>query len=152
MKILIVCLGNICRSPIAEAIMQKMATEAKLNWEIESAGTNGYHIGEAPHKYSQKVCLEKGLDISAQRARRFKTSDFDSFDKIFVLAKDVYLDVGKQARSKKDMEKVLMLSHFLDEGRDEDVVDPWYGGLEGYYPVFLHIERCCSKIIAAYKH
>ena len=81
-----VCLGNICRSPLAEAILQQKAFEAGLNWNVESAGTNGYHIGEAPHHLSQKVAKLNGLDISRQRARRFVPADFVLYYKIYALA------------------------------------------------------------------
>ena len=77
-----VCLGNICRSPIAEGVLQHLANKHNLNWTIESAGTNQFHIGEAPHKSSQKVCKENGIDISYQRARRFKKEDFPITEKL----------------------------------------------------------------------
>ena len=149
MKLLFVCLGNICRSPMAEGIMRKLVEERGLEWEIDSAGTNGYHTGEAPHQFSQKVCKEKGIDISSQSARRFSVKDFDRFDHIFVLAKDVLIDVAALARNAEDLKKVAMITHFLPEGKDEDVVDPWYGGLEGYYPVLRHIEECCAQLVPA---
>ncbi len=89
MKILMVCLGNICRSPLAEGILQDKAFKAGLTWSIESAGTNSYHTGEPPHPLSQKVAKLNGIDISKQRARRFTAADFDVYDKIYALADDV---------------------------------------------------------------
>src|SRR5882757_6521724 len=80
MKILMVCLGNICRSPLAEGILQDKAFKAGLNWSVESAGTNSYHIGEPPHHLSQKVARQHGIDISKQRARRFVAEDFEIYD------------------------------------------------------------------------
>src|SRR5690606_39446437 len=77
MKILMVCLGNICRSPLAEGILKHKVNEAGLNWKVESAGTNSYHIGEPPHKLSQKVAKLNGVDICDQRARRFKPADLE---------------------------------------------------------------------------
>ena len=84
-----VCLGNICRSPLAEGILQEKIKKAGLNWEVDSAGTNGYHVGEQPHYLSQKVAKLKGIDISCQRCRRFVKEDFKRFDKIYAMAGDV---------------------------------------------------------------
>src|ERR1700759_1071281 len=81
MRILMVCLGNICRSPLAEGILQHKADAAGLDWQVDSAGTNGYHTGEAPHHLSQKVARHHGLDISRQRARKFQAADFQQYDK-----------------------------------------------------------------------
>ena len=78
-----VCLGNICRSPLAEAILQHRARAAGLDWEVDSAGTNGYHTGEGPHRLSQKVALKNGIDISRQVSRKFVKEDFERFDKIY---------------------------------------------------------------------
>lgn len=81
MRILMVCLGNICRSPIAEGVMRHLVSGNNLNWQIASAGTEGYHIGEPPHHYSQKICQKHGIDISQQRARQFVAADLQEFDK-----------------------------------------------------------------------
>src|SRR5215217_2755406 len=100
MRILIVCLGNICRSPIAEGVLRHMAQQHGLDWTIHSAGTNSYHTGEAPHKYSQAVCNTHGIDISTQRARRFSASDIDKYDLIYAMADDVLDDIRHQAGGK----------------------------------------------------
>ena len=100
MKILMVCLGNICRSPLAEGILQDKAFKAGLTWSIESSGTNSYHTGEPPHPLSQKVAKLNGIDISKQRAKRFTASDFDRYDKIYALAKDVMEDMRRIAKNK----------------------------------------------------
>src|SRR5688500_14109060 len=89
MRILMVCLGNICRSPLAEGILRHKAQAAGLNWEIRSAGTNGYHVGEAPHRLSQKVAKLNGIDICEQRARRFEAEDMERYDRIYAMADDV---------------------------------------------------------------
>src|SRR5918998_155738 len=89
MKILMVCLGNICRSPLAEGILEHKAKKEGLNWQVDSAGTNGYHIGEAPRRLSQKVARLNGIDICNQKARQFVKEDFDRYDKIYALADDV---------------------------------------------------------------
>ena len=106
MKILMVCLGNICRSPLAEGILQDKIKKANLNWEVDSAGTNGYHVGEAPHKLSQKVAKMHGIDISNQKARRFVAEDFVRFDKIYAMANDVVEEMHHIAKNKFDATKV----------------------------------------------
>ncbi|UAY53739.1 low molecular weight phosphotyrosine protein phosphatase [Ferruginibacter albus] len=145
-----VCLGNICRSPLAEGILQQKAKQAGLNWIIDSAGTNGYHVGEAPHPLSQKVAKQHGIDISKQRARRFMKEDFDRFDKIYALADDVLDDMKRIAKEKFDTEKTDLLMNELYPGKNMDVPDPWYGPEAGYHQVFELIEKACNKIIENY--
>ncbi|RYE00416.1 MAG: low molecular weight phosphotyrosine protein phosphatase [Sphingobacteriales bacterium] len=143
-----VCLGNICRSPIAEGVMQQLAVAAGLNWQVASAGTNGYHTGEPPHKYSRKICRQNGYDIGAQRAARFKVSDFDEYDHIYVMALDVYNDVRQLARTEADLQKVQLFLEALFPGEQREVPDPWYGDEAGYGPVFQLIRKGSQAIIA----
>jgi protein-tyrosine phosphatase len=146
-----VCLGNICRSPLAEGILQHKARQAGLRWKIDSAGTNGYHIGEAPHPLSQKVSLLHGIDISRQRARQFTSADLQKFDKIYAMAADVIDEMKWIAGNKYNDTKVDLLMNELYPGRDRDVPDPWYGPEPGYHEVFAMIEKACDKIIEKYK-
>jgi len=142
-----VCLGNICRSPLAEGILQKKAISAGLNWQVESAGTNGYHTGEPPHSLSIKVALEKGIDIRDQRSRRFTAADFETFDLIYAMADDVLQDMRRIGKNKFDSEKVSL---FLDEsfpGEERDVPDPWNGPESDYREVFEIINKNCDSII-----
>ncbi|MEO8403794.1 MAG: low molecular weight protein-tyrosine-phosphatase [Chitinophagaceae bacterium] len=150
MKILMVCLGNICRSPLAEGILQQKAFEAGLSWSVESAGTNNYHIGEAPHPLSQKVAKMHGIDISKQRARRFVPEDFDTYDKIYALANDVMDDIKKISKNKFNAEKTDLLMNEQYPGKDMDVPDPWYGPEPGYHIVFKMLEDVCDKMIQKY--
>lgn len=145
-----VCLGNICRSPLAEGILQQKAFEAGLNWSVESAGTNSYHIGEAPHPLSQKVARLNGIDISCQRARRFVAADFDIYDKIYALAGDVMEDMKRIAGKKFDPAKADLFLNELYPGKDKDVPDPWYGPEPGYHDVYKMISEVCDKIIEKY--
>lgn len=147
MKILMVCLGNICRSPLAEGILQAKAAAAGLNWQIDSAGTNGYHIGEAPHPLSQKVAKLNGIDISRQRARRFRATDFEEFDRIYAMAEDVIDEMKSIARQRFDASKVDLLMNELHPGKDLDVPDPWYGTEPGYHDVYAMISQACDKLI-----
>ena len=150
MKILMVCLGNICRSPLAEGILQHKAWKAGLQWSVESAGTNGYHIGEAPHPLSQKVARLNGIDISNQRSRSFTAEDFHRFDKIYAMADDVIDDMRRITRNNFDTTKVELLMNELFPGKNMDVPDPWYGPEPGYHQVFKMIDEACDAIIKKY--
>lgn len=150
MKILMVCLGNICRSPLAEGILQQKAFEAGLKWSVESAGTNGFHNGEAPHPLSQKVARMNGLDISHQRSRKFRAEDFDVYDKIYALADDVMDDIKRIAKNKFDSRKADLLLNELYPGKNKDVPDPYYGGERGYHEVYSMIDAVCERIIEKY--
>jgi protein-tyrosine phosphatase len=147
MKILMVCLGNICRSPMAEGILQDKAFKAGFKWSVESAGTNGYHIGEPPHRLSQKVALQHGIDISRQHARKFTAGDFDKFDKIYAMAADVVDDMKCIAGNKFDEHKVDLLMNELYPGKNKDVPDPWYGPEPGYQEAYKMMNEACEKII-----
>jgi len=148
MKILMVCLGNICRSPLAEGILKHKAARAGLDWTIESAGTNGYHVGEAPHQLSQKVAKLNGIDICDQRARKFSANDFDKYDKIYAMSADVIDDMRSIAGKKFNAQKVDLLMNELNPGRNMDVPDPWYGPEPGYHEAYKMIDAACEKIIS----
>ena len=150
MRILMVCFGNICRSPLAEGILQNKAFTAGLTWSIESAGTNSYHTGEPPHPLSQKVAKLNGIDISKQRARRFTATDFEAYDKIYALAEDVMEDMKRIAGKKFDQSKVDLLMNELYPGKDMDVPDPYYGTEAGYHKVFKMIDEVCDAIVEKY--
>ncbi len=150
MKILMVCLGNICRSPLAEGILQEKALKAGLNWQVDSAGTNGYHTGEPPHHLSIKVAKLNGIDICNQRSRRFIASDLEEYDLIYAMADDVLRDMRRIAKNKFDPKKVSL---FLEEsfpGEERDVPDPWSGPEIHYHEVFEIINKNCDCIIKKY--
>jgi protein-tyrosine phosphatase len=147
---LMVCLGNICRSPLAEGILQEKARAAGLSWKVDSAGTNGYHIGEAPHPLSQKVARAKGVDISQQRARKFNANDFQRFDKIYAMAEDVVHEMRRIAGRHFDPSKVELLLNEVHPGKNEDVPDPYYGSEPGYHDVYKMIDAAADKIIEKY--
>lgn len=150
MKILMVCLGNICRSPIAEGILQHKAQKAGLNWIVESAGTNGYHNGEGPHHLSQKITASKGIDISHQRSRQFKKNDFYKYDLIYGMASDVMSDMKLIGGNEYDNEKTFLFLDELFPGETKDVPDPWYGGEDGYHKVYDLIDKTCDEIVKKY--
>lgn len=148
MKILMVCLGNICRSPLAEGILQQKADAAGLEWKIESAGTNGIHVGEAPHHLSQKIAKQNGINICNQRAKKFDAKDFENFDKIYVMADDVMRDVRRISREKFDTNKIDYFMNELHAGKNENVPDPWFGAEDGFIKVYDLIDKTCDAIIA----
>ena len=150
MKILMVCLGNICRSPLAEGILQDKVQKAGLHWQVESAGTNRYHIGEAPHPLSQKIARAHGLDISQQRAQKFLAKDFDTYDKIYALAEDVLSDMKSIAGKYFQSNKVDLLLNELYPASNRDVPDPFYGNEEGYRRAYELIDQACDAIIQKY--
>ena len=140
MKILMVCLGNICRSPLAEGVMQHLAKENGLDWEVDSAGTGNWHVGEGPDHRSTRTARNHGIDISGQVCRLFKISDFDTFDHIFVMDKNNLSDILAKARNAADAQKVKLLLG------DKIVPDPYYED-EQFEPVFNMIEEGCKEII-----
>ncbi len=143
-----VCLGNICRSPLAEGILRDKIEKANVNWTVDSAGTNGYHVGEAPHPLSQKVARLHGIDISKQRARQFVAEDFVRFDRIYAMAEDVIDDMRRIAKSKFDPAKLDLLMNALHPGKNEDVPDPWSGPESEYHEVYKMIEEACEALVA----
>ncbi|WP_071890984.1 low molecular weight protein-tyrosine-phosphatase [Flavisolibacter tropicus] len=147
MKILMVCLGNICRSPLAEGILKHKAKQAGLNWLVESAGTNGYHIGEPPHRLSQKVAKLNGIDICDQRSRQFVVGDFDRYDKIYAMSDDVIDEIRRIAKHNYDATKVDLLLNEVYPGEDRSVFDPWFGEEPGYHEVYQMISEACDAII-----
>jgi len=147
MKILFLCLGNICRSPLAEGILQDKIKKLGLNWEIDSAGTNGFHNGEPPHHLSQKVARIHQIDISKQISRRFKVTDFDQFDHIYAMANDVIDELKRLTGARYRANKVSLILDELYPGKNQDVPDPWYGGEEGYHEVYALLDAACNAII-----
>ncbi len=150
MRILMVCLGNICRSPLAEGILQHKAFKAGLQWTVESAGTGAYHIGKAPHPLSIKVAGINGVDISRQRARQFVKEDFLHYDFIYVMDSDNYVDVKKISGKLWKEDKVDLLLNESYPGENRAVPDPWYGKEDGYHTVYDMIDKACDKIIEKY--
>jgi len=144
MKVLMICLGNICRSPLAEGIMQHLAKQHGLNWHVDSAGTGNWHVGQGPDHRSTNAAKNHGIDISQQVCRLFKVSDFDIFDLIFVMDKSNYSDILALTRNAEDAKKVKLLLG------DKIVSDPYYDDTQ-FEPVFNLIEEGCKAIIEQHK-
>lgn len=143
-KVLMVCLGNICRSPLAEGILQ-----AKLPQEhflVDSAGTGNWHAGELPDPRSIEIAKKYGIDLTTQRARQFKKSDFSTFDYIYVMDQSNYNNVIQLAETQEDKEKVRLLLDVIDATKKAEVPDPYYGGPDGFEHVFQLIDEACILI------
>ncbi|RAJ73992.1 protein-tyrosine phosphatase [Chitinophaga dinghuensis] len=137
-----VCLGNICRSPLAEGIMRHLATEHHhRDWLIDSAGTGNWHVGDAPDRRSVKIARTNGIDISQHRGQQFNSSDFDRFDRIYVMDSSNYNNVIHQARHEADRQKV----HFLLEN-EQEVPDPYFDD-NMFAPVYTLIYKACERIV-----
>lgn len=145
MKILMVCLGNICRSPLAEGVMRHLVEEQGLGWKIASAGTGDWHINEPADRRSIAIAKKHGYDISKQRARHFNADHFEAYDKILVMDQQNQKDVLKQADQVHQREKVML---FLPN--ELEVTDPYFDD-QLFEPVFLQIEARCKEIIEEIK-
>ncbi|WP_395091669.1 low molecular weight protein-tyrosine-phosphatase [Vaginella massiliensis] len=147
MKILMVCLGNICRSPLAEGILRH-----KVNNDVQvaSAGTGNWHVGEAPDKRSILVAKQHGVDISQQRAQHFTPAMFDDFDLIFAMDGQNYSDLKKMAQNEEHLSKLHL---FLEDalGEANDVPDPYYGGESDFVHVFQLIDDATDRLVEKYK-
>ena len=151
MKILMVCLGNICRSPLAEGILKHKAKEAGLNWTIDSAGTGNYNIGDAPHRLSQKVAKLNNIDICDHRAQLFTKTLMQQYDKIYVMDEQNYADVKRISGNFWDASKIDLLLNEAYPGEDREVDDPYYDNTEpGFVKTFNEISEACDVIIEKY--
>ncbi len=146
-KILFVCLGNICRSPLAEGILRYKAEKKGLKLTIDSAGTGHWHAGENPDKRAIKIGKEKGIDISKLIARQIRVEDFDKFDLILVADAEVYNGVTDIARNESDKKKVDFIMNLLHPDLNMEVPDPYLGGMDGFEKVFDMLDKACDKII-----
>jgi low molecular weight protein-tyrosine phosphatase len=143
-KILMVCLGNICRSPLAQGILEsKLPKEQFL---IDSAGTSNYHIGDKPDKRSITVAKKYNIDITSQRGRQFTVSDFDKFDYIYAMDSSNFENITQLARNTKDISKVKLILSELENNSIVDVPDPYYGGDLGFENVFHLLNQACNRI------
>jgi protein-tyrosine phosphatase len=145
-KVLMVCLGNICRSPLAEGILRSKVNSAKIT--VESAGTGGWHVGEKPDPRSIEVARKNGLDITYQRGRKFSAYDFESYDHIYVMDNSNYQDVIKLAKNNDEIAKVKLILDEIFPNENVDVPDPYYGGTFGFENVFNMLDEACEKIAA----
>ena len=142
-----VCLGNICRSPLAEGILKSKTK----NLEVDSAGTAGYHVGKQPDIRSIDIAKKHDIDLTNQRARQFSTRDFDDFDKIYVMDNDNYSKIISLARNQEDMDKVDLILNEIYPKEYKSVPDPYYGGDEGFQNIYNLLETSCEVIAKKYE-
>lgn len=153
-RVLFVCLGNICRSPLAEGVFRHQVEAAGLShrFQVDSAGTSSYHAGEAPDPGSVRVARQHGVDISGQRSRQFVRQDLERFDVIVAMDRSNHRNI---LRLVEDIETVRgrlwLMRNFEEEvdgsGLDEDVPDPWGGGPRGFETVYEIVERSCANLL-----
>ena len=145
MKILMVCLGNICRSPLAEGILSYKGKH--LNIEVDSAGTAAYHIGKQPDIRSIEIANKYDIDLNQQRARQFTRADFDKFDIIYAMDTNNYAHLVSLASSETERNKIRMILNEINPNTYQSVPDPYYGGENGFQDVYNMLEKACDKII-----
>lgn len=141
-----VCLGNICRSPLAEGILRKKTQEAGIDVEIDSAGFESCNVGDCPDYRTLENAKRNGLDISNLRARLFRTEDFDHFDKIYIMDHNNKQMISRFARNSDDMRKVDYIMNAVFPGKDYCVADPYYSGERSFQQVFEQLDEACEAI------
>lgn len=146
-----VCLGNICRSPMAEGIMRKKLEDAGIDATVDSAGTSNYHIGEHPDDRAIRCMRQLGIDISYLRARQFSPYDFQQFDYIFTMDENNHKNVLALAQSSMEKNKVTMMLDVLHPGKKRSVPDPWFGEMDGFFDVAEMLDEACERFVVKLK-
>lgn len=146
MKILFVCLGNICRSPLARGIMADKIEKLGLDAETDSAGFESFHRGEPADPRSIAVAAAHGIDLSDHVARMFTARDFDHFDRIYVMDRNNYEDVMNLARDLEDEQKVDFILNLVNPGENRQVPDPWFGGKDNFEKTFKLLDEACDQL------
>lgn len=147
MKILMVCLGNICRSPIAHGLLQHKITQLNLPWEVDSAGTSDWHEGELPNEKSIEVMKRKGIDITYQRSRPLRRKDMEYYDVIYVMDAMNYKNVTDIAKSEAEIAKVKLIMEEVEPGALKPVPDPWSLPIKHYEEVYEMLDKATDRII-----
>ena len=141
-----VCLGNICRSPLAEGILKNKTQN--LDVFVDSAGTASYHVGNLPDSRSIEIANKNGIDLTDQRARQFSEKDFDDFDKIYAMDTNNYSNIISLARNQSDRDKVDVILNELTPKSYDSVPDPYYGAGDGFQIVYDMLDNACDAIVA----
>lgn len=151
MKILMVCLGNICRSPLADGLLRQKVIENNLKVEVDSAGTSAFHVGDAPDHRMTETAKKRGTDISFLRARQFKSNDFQEFDLIYVMDQSNLKNVLALAQNEIDKKKVKLILNEISNS-DAEVPDPYFGGQSGFEHVYDLLDEATEVIIEKIKN
>jgi protein-tyrosine phosphatase len=146
MRVLMVCLGNICRSPLAEGILRKKIEDKGLDWEVDSAGTSAYHEGDAPDKRSIAVAQKYNIDISAQQSRPITKADLDAFDRIYVMDSENYNNVLDLCEREEQRAKVKMIMNEVQPGHNVAVPDPYWNN-DGFEQVYRMLDAATDRIV-----
>lgn len=144
-RVLMVCLGNICRSPMAEGIMRSKATQFKIELDVDSAGTGGWHEGERPDARARACMQNHGLNIEYLKARQFKVADFDRFDILFAMDESNYQNLMTKARHAEDKAKIKLMLDYLGNSKLKAVPDPYYGGAQEFEDVYKMLDLACEN-------
>lgn len=151
MKILMVCLGNICRSPMAEGVMRHKLEQHGIEAIVDSAGTSNYHVGEHPDTRAVAKARQYGINISRLIGRQFTVNDFDEFDRIYVMDSSNFQNITRLARHEADKTKVNLILNEIYPGQNMSVPDPYYGGEEGFENVYRLLDNACEHICVQMK-
>lgn len=151
-RILMVCLGNICRSPLADGLLLRKITERNLNAQVDSAGTANYHIGKAPDSRMIKTAAKFGTPIEFLRARQFTAQDFQNFDHILVMDRSNYSNVIALAQTEADQKKVNFFLDYLYPNQKSEVPDPYYGTLKDFEAVYQLVDEATDALIQKLFH
>ncbi|MBU1370663.1 MAG: low molecular weight phosphotyrosine protein phosphatase [Bacteroidetes bacterium] len=146
MNVLFICLGNICRSPMAEGILKKMYHDFGIKATVESAGFESFHINDNPDPRAIQVAAKHNIDLSEKKARLFLKSDFDRFDHIYVMDTQNMGDVTDLVRSDSDLKKVDYLMNVIEPGSNKVISDPFLSGIEDCEKVFNTLWKACQQI------
>ena len=150
-RVLMACMGNICRSPTAHGVFEKLVADAGLadSIEVDSAGTHGYHVGEPPDRRSHAHAAKRGYDLSSQRARKLVARDFGDFDLVLVM--DANNEAAAMALCPPELrqKKLHRLTDFCSHFNDKEVPDPYYGGSGGFEHVLDLVEDACRGLLGA---
>ena len=146
-KVLMVCLGNICRSPVADGLLKAKVKSEGLDMEVDSCGTGAYHVGESPDPRSQENALKNGLDISALKARQFCVEDFEIYDHIFCMDNSNLKNIRSLSSHADHIAKTSLMLDLTHPGQNKDVPDPYFGGASGFQDVFNLLDEACDAFI-----
>jgi protein-tyrosine phosphatase len=145
-KILFVCTGNICRSPLAEGILKGKLRNKNIPAEVDSAGLENFHVGDSPDNRAVTIARKYGIDISGHRGRLFATDDFDKFDKIYIMDSFHYGALSGMSRHESDLKKIDYTMNAVEPGKNISVQDPWYDGMSAFEVVYKQLDQACEKI------